>query len=116
MSVVQNHTDRLLNICRTVPPLTSDGLGLTAMAIVDHKPEKMFKRYASRLNSINTCPTERVIGHPLEYMTAEVAELADALDSGSSALTGVRVQIPASAPIHFHQFNQRLMAFLSAHS
>jgi hypothetical protein len=29
---------------------------------------------------------------------AEVAELADALDSGSSALTGVRVQIPASAP------------------
>ncbi|CUQ65978.1 protein of unknown function [Candidatus Nitrospira inopinata] len=31
-------------------------------------------------------------------MNAEVAELADALDSGSSALTGVRVQIPASAP------------------
>ena len=32
---------------------------------------------------------------------AEVAELADALDSGSSALTGVRVQIPASAPFLF---------------
>jgi hypothetical protein len=29
---------------------------------------------------------------------AEVAELADAPDSGSGALTGVRVQIPASAP------------------
>jgi hypothetical protein len=29
---------------------------------------------------------------------AEVAELADALDSGSSARKGVRVQIPASAP------------------
>ncbi len=29
---------------------------------------------------------------------AEVAELADAPDSGSGALRGVRVQIPASAP------------------
>ncbi len=34
----------------------------------------------------------------LSSLYAEVAELADALDSGSSALTGVRVQIPASAP------------------
>ncbi len=32
---------------------------------------------------------------------AEVAELADALDSGSSALRGVRVQIPPSAPIAY---------------
>jgi hypothetical protein len=31
-------------------------------------------------------------------LDAEVAELADALDSGSSARKGVRVQIPASAP------------------
>jgi hypothetical protein len=30
-----------------------------------------------------------------------VAELADALDSGSSARKGVRVQIPASAPYFF---------------
>lgn len=33
-----------------------------------------------------------------ERAYAEVAELADALDSGSSARKGVRVQIPASAP------------------
>ena len=33
---------------------------------------------------------------------AEVAELADALDSGSSARKGVRVQIPASAPPTTH--------------
>jgi hypothetical protein len=31
---------------------------------------------------------------------AEVAELADALDSESSARKGVRVQIPPSAPVH----------------
>src|SRR5207249_11696136 len=31
-------------------------------------------------------------------LRAEVAELADALDSGSSARKGVRVQIPPSAP------------------
>ena len=37
-------------------------------------------------------------GHFQQPSIAEVAELADALDSGSSALTGVRVQIPASAP------------------
>jgi hypothetical protein len=34
---------------------------------------------------------------------AEVAELADALDSGSSARKGVRVQIPASAPANVFQ-------------
>src|SRR2546427_3867216 len=34
----------------------------------------------------------------LIFKGAEVAELADALDSGSSARKGVRVQIPASAP------------------
>jgi hypothetical protein len=40
-------------------------------------------------------------GHFSAARQAEVAELADALDSGSSALTGVRVQIPASAPTPF---------------
>lgn len=38
--------------------------------------------------------------HFQQPVSAEVAELADALDSGSSALRGVRVQIPASAPSH----------------
>ena len=37
---------------------------------------------------------------------AEVAELADALDSGSSARKGVRVQIPASAPTIFPLYSQ----------
>ena len=35
-------------------------------------------------------------GHTTEY--ADVAELADALDSGSSSLKRVWVQIPSSAP------------------
>ena len=39
-----------------------------------------------------------VIGLFQHPTRAEVAELADALDSGSSARKGVRVQIPASAP------------------
>lgn len=33
----------------------------------------------------------------LDFLSAEVAELADALDSGSSPGNGVRVQLPASA-------------------
>ena len=36
--------------------------------------------------------------NPLPPRCAEVAKLADALDSGSSARKGVRVQIPPSAP------------------
>ena len=35
---------------------------------------------------------------PFRTIHAEVAKLADALDSGSSAPWGVRVQIPPSAP------------------
>ncbi len=37
-------------------------------------------------------------GDIFSSLHAEVAKLADALDSGSSARKGVRVQIPASAP------------------
>ncbi len=37
-------------------------------------------------------------GDIFSSLYAEVAKLADALDSGSSARKGVRVQIPASAP------------------
>ncbi len=47
---------------------------------------------------------------------AEVAELADALDSGSSALTGVRVQIPASAPTLFPRSYQAVSLFHDHHS
>ena len=43
--------------------------------------------------------TEKKLEDIFNNLRAEVAELADALDSGSSALTGVRVQIPASAPM-----------------
>ena len=35
-------------------------------------------------------------------MLAEVAELVDALDSGSSVRKDVRVQISLSAPFHYH--------------
>ncbi len=38
------------------------------------------------------------LGDIFSSLYAEVAKLADALDSGSSARKGVRVQIPASAP------------------
>ena len=37
--------------------------------------------------------------NPALIFCAEVAKLADALDSGSSARKGVRVQIPPSAPL-----------------
>jgi hypothetical protein len=51
-------------------------------------------------------------------LQAEVAELADALDSGSSARKGVRVQIPASAPTilssKFNNDNAIGMAILKA--
>jgi len=53
-------------------------------------------RYAERDRA-----TENEVGGLSEHPArAEVAELADAPDSGSGALTGVRVQIPASAPSH----------------
>lgn len=62
-------------------------------------------------NPVQLCKTEH----------AEVAELADALDSGSSARKGVRVQIPASAPPHnrlsyqgFHRFKPSFMRSASA--
>ena len=42
--------------------------------------------------------TSRIQDNPLPPRCAEVAKLADALDSGSSARKGVRVQIPPSAP------------------
>jgi hypothetical protein len=42
--------------------------------------------------------TENEVEGHFQRAFAEVAELADALDSGSSARKGVRVQIPASAP------------------
>jgi hypothetical protein len=42
--------------------------------------------------------TSRIQDNPLAPRYAEVAKLADALDSGSSARKGVRVQIPPSAP------------------
>jgi len=38
----------------------------------------------------------------LLFSSAGVAELVDALDSGSSVLTDVRVQVPPSAPIANH--------------
>ena len=41
------------------------------------------------------------LGDMFSSLYAEVAKLADALDSGSSARKGVRVQIPPSAPHHF---------------
>ena len=40
----------------------------------------------------------RIQDNPFPPRCAEVAKLADALDSGSSARKGVRVQIPPSAP------------------
>jgi len=40
-----------------------------------------------------------------------VAELADALDSGSSARKGVRVQIPASAPSPWCRSYQGILPF-----
>src|SRR5262249_35659157 len=46
-------------------------------------------------NALLTCPA-RAISWGLAR--AEVAELADALDSGSSARKGVGVRVPASAP------------------
>jgi hypothetical protein len=42
--------------------------------------------------------TSTIQDNPLLPRYAEVAKLADALDSGSSARKGVRVQIPPSAP------------------
>ena len=42
--------------------------------------------------------TSLIQDNPLPPRYAEVAKLADALDSGSSARKGVRVQIPPSAP------------------
>ena len=42
--------------------------------------------------------TSLIQDNPLPPRCAEVAKLADALDSGSSARKGVRVQIPPSAP------------------
>jgi hypothetical protein len=55
------------------------------------------------------------VGDIFSSLHAEVAKLADALDSGSSARKGVRVQIPASAPHiilspikEFHRFRASL--------
>lgn len=63
--------------------------------------------------SVGTLRGDGRLRTPLEdifsSLDAEVAELADALDSGSSARKGVRVQIPASAP---HQFNSPTVARL----
>src|SRR5438552_1485660 len=42
-----------------------------------------------------------------ETLRAEVAELADALDSGSSARKGVGVRVPASAPTRSGTYNVR---------
>ena len=53
--------------------------------------------------------TENAAGRHFQRPSiAEVAELADALDSGSSALTGVRVQIPASAPTIDNSYRNRV--------
>jgi hypothetical protein len=41
---------------------------------------------------------------------AEVAELADALDSGSSARKGVGVRVPASAPKHSRRLHRNAFA------
>jgi hypothetical protein len=43
-----------------------------------------------------------------------VAKLADALDSGSSARKGVRVQIPASAPPSLPRFYQGFRRYSAA--
>ncbi len=45
-------------------------------------------------------------GYGRNKHVAEVAELADALDSGSSARKGVGVQVPPSAPISLYSFLQ----------
>ena len=44
-------------------------------------------------------------GYGRNKHVAEVAELADALDSGSSARKGVGVQVPPSAPITESSFS-----------
>ena len=45
---------------------------------------------------------------------AEVAELADALDSGSSARKGVGVQIPPSAPVKSRGYREIAVTFFYA--
>ena len=55
--------------------------------------------------------TSLIQDNPLPPRCAEVAKLADALDSGSSARKGVRVQIPPSAPTHFPRSYQGVPAF-----
>ena len=40
----------------------------------------------------------RVLDNEKAYLVADVAELADALDSGSSSRKGVEVQVLSSAP------------------
>ena len=55
------------------------------------------------------------LGDIFSSLYAEVAKLADALDSGSSARKGVRVQIPASAP-HQPVFAPRVLHRVSDRS
>src|SRR5579884_558201 len=53
----------------------------------------------------------------MQLLCAEVAELADAPDSGSGARKGVRVQIPASAPLlRTHSTSCRLLPATSRNS
>ena len=59
------------------------------------RPRGVHCRYVEGSGRLRT-PMEDIFSS----LYAEVAELADALDSGSSARKGVRVQIPASAPFH----------------
>ena len=47
--------------------------------------------------------TSRAEAEKIQPGPADVAELADALDSGSSALTGVEVRVLSSAPKDFNR-------------
>ena len=58
--------------------------------------------------------TSIIQDNPLLPRYAEVAKLADALDSGSSARKGVRVQIPPSAPNSL--FHAPIKGFMRFHA
>src|SRR5690242_13642769 len=99
------HPPRHRSACPSVP-------GLLKMAFRLGRNERSFEAYSVPVRrEAERCendawssarpgaPGGRVTrAHFQQPRQAEVAELADALDSGSSARKGVRVQIPASAP------------------
>ena len=72
---------------------------------------KLRRMRGPRGGSVRLTPAPRatyssLLPRDFEDFGAEVAELADALGSGSSAFTGVGVQIPPSAPCNLSRASQ----------